>query len=100
MAACFTADAARRIPDELRSVVFGSPLCARSTDRYLVWHPGFRERQTQRLVWSLLLRLLGALAKWTIKILINIRPACFALYGGIKDKLLVVPSSCGQATDD
>lgn len=98
LAADFVAAAARAVPGHLASMVFASPLCARSTDRSNLWHPGQRDRHRTTLV--LWLAQIRAVAKGAIRLLFHHRAYGIALYGRVADRLLVVSSVCGQESAD
>lgn len=100
LAAEFVGVALRAVPDSIASLVFASPLCARSTDLSKLWHPGYRDRRRLRTALVLWLAQFRAVAKGLIRLLFQRRAYGVALYGRIADRLLVVSSVCGRESAD
>lgn len=95
-AVAVTVDAAKRAPEGLRSVVFASPLCARSPDGSALWHAGHRTRHRARLLGSLAARTVVETVKGLARLLRNRRHFGYALYGTRGEDLLVVHAICGR----
>lgn len=88
------------IPKQFASLVFASPLCARSPDLCMLWHTGYREKHRFRLSIELCFYTFIGLLKGLIKLAYNIRPFAYVLKGKIGSSLLVFPSLCGQESKD
>lgn len=100
LAAEFVGAAARAVPEPLASLVFASPICARSTDRSVLWHAGYRERKHWQLMLVLSVLLVRATAKFIVRILLDRHAYGLALYGQLADRLLLVSSVCGKESSD
>lgn len=77
------------------SLIHSSPLSARSPDLCLLWHDGHREKHKIGLLWELLIKSIFGFLKGTAKLMLNISPLTFAVYGKIHSALLVLSSTCG-----
>ena len=86
------------VPGELTSLVFSSPLSARSPDVCLLWHGGYRERHMAALTAKSLLSLFYGLPGGCLRLAANLTSFGYALFGKIKDAILVVSLSCGHVT--
>lgn len=100
LSAKFISFAAMRLPSELKSLAFSSPLSSRSPDLCMLWHPGYREKHKLRLFFSNLFSFLSAFLKLPFRILGNFKIFTYALYGNVYNTILVVPAICGQALSD
>ncbi len=96
LAAKYISKIAQSVPKELVSLVFSSPLSARSPDVCLLWHGGYRERHmaslTARSLWALFSGLLGGCRRLAA----NFTPFGYALFGKVGDAILVVSLACGH----
>ena len=79
----------------LASLVFSSPLSARTPDLSMVWHSGYRRLHRQKLVLQLLSNAVVALGKGAAR-LAGARPWGYCRYGQTVDRILVLASLCGQ----
>lgn len=100
LAAQMVATIAGSVPQEVVSLIFASPLSARTPDLCLMWHPGYRKRHRFLLLAGNVTRLPVDLAKGLIRATGLWKPFGYALYGEIKDTLLVVASLCGKEKPD
>ncbi len=100
LSARFIGITAQLVPTHLQSLVFSSPLSARSTDLYLIWHPGYRQQCAGRIYLGLCYALLKGFLKGVSKLIFNPTTQGYALYGRIKNSLLVVSSVCGEESRD
>ncbi len=100
LAANFAATAARFVPNNLISLIFSSPLSARSPDLCMLWHPGYRNRHALRIVTNLLGLIAVNATKGMVQLIFTFKPFGYAVYGKILDTLLVVPAALGKATSD
>lgn len=100
LAAKFIAVVVQKTPKKLVSIIFASPLSARSPDLCMLWHHGYRNKHS----FKILIDQLGTIAvnsfKGFLQLIFNIKPVGYALYGKIDDTLLVSPAALGQITDD
>lgn len=100
LAARFVAASAQLLPDYLVSLVFASPLSARSPDLCMLWHPLYRKNHKIKIFAKLLVSVLLSFVNGLIRMTPNLKPFGFALYGNIRDTLLVLASVCGHETPD
>lgn len=100
LTAQFVRIVASSVPTFMTSLVFASPLCARSPDVCMLWHPGYRNRHTLRILITLLGLLTVSATKGIVQLIFNLKPFGYAVYGKIHDTILVVPSVLGKVTPD
>ena len=96
LAAKFVAAAASSVSTKLISSVFASPLSARSPDLCMLWHPGYRNTHRVRLFLVLLFSIFSESIKGIIRLGTNLKSYEYAIYGKIKNTILVVTSICGS----
>lgn len=96
LAAKFVVMATRSVSKKLISVVFASPLSARSPDLCMLWHPGYRNRHSTKLFFDLLFSVALGVLKGFVRLVTSIRPFGYAIYGKVAGSILVVPSICGS----
>lgn len=82
------------------SLVFASPLSARSPDMCLLWHSGYREKHKLKLILQSILSVFIGCLKGVIRLTINFKPYGYVLYGKINQSLLVITSTCGYKTEN
>lgn len=99
IAARFTASAASFSSEQIKSMIFASPLSARSPDVSMLWHPEYRQKHGLKVMCSLLLLLCVSCLKGILKLFANPKPFGYAVYGEIRDALFVVTATCGSVTD-
>jgi len=95
LAAKFVSMVTCSVSAELTSSVFASPLCARSPDLCILWHPGYRNSHRVKLFIVLSFSVFSESIKGIVKFMTNIKPFEYAIYGKIKDSILVIISLCG-----
>jgi hypothetical protein len=100
LASDFVCSAVKKVPGHLAALVFASPLCARSPDLCLMWHPRYRERHKKSLIVKLCFQVLIDSLKGIVKYAFDLRPFEYALYGKIGESILVVPSICGSEVEE
>ena len=100
LAAEFVSITARSVSEKLTSSVFASPLSARSPDLCMLWHPVYRRRHRPKLLLVLLFSTLFWSLKGVVRLITNLRPFGYAVYGKITDSILVVISLCGTQTSE
>jgi len=81
---------------QLSAVFFSSPMCARSPDLSLVWHPGYRTSHPFRVYAALIWSLWTALPKGLARLLFRVRRGGYCRYGKVRDSILIVPEVCGD----
>jgi len=94
LSAKFVANSIKYVDERLISVVYSSPLCARSPDLFMVWHPGYYEKNKLKLFVNGVVLVLRELFRGGIKLVFNLKPFNYVLQGSIADSLLIVPSNC------
>ena len=100
LAAEFVSITARSVSEKLTSSVFASPLSARSPDLCMLWHPVYRRSHRLKLLLVLLFSTLFWSLKGVVRLITNLRPFGYAVYGKITDSILVVISLCGTQTSE
>ena len=100
LAVQFVVTVAKRVEGQLVSLVFASPLSARSSDVGLLWHPGYRATHTRRLLVKFVLSLVVEGGKGLLRLAFRMRSWGYAVYGIIGDSILVVPVGCGRLDED
>lgn len=98
LAAKFISEAALKVPEQLISLVMASPLSARSSDLCMLWHPNYREKHKIKLLVELLFSSEAAFLKGLVRLAGRYKPFGYAIYGQIKDTLLVLTSACAFKT--
>lgn len=91
----FIAKAVRSTPEDLVPLILASPLCSRSPDICMLWHPGFREKYKIPLFFKNIFSIIPSVLKGLIKLFCNLKPYGYTLYGKLNGSLLVIPSNCG-----
>lgn len=100
MAIDFVTASIQKAPQQIRSLLFASPLSARSSDLYLLWHPRYREKHRLKILWGLIAETFVNSAKGFVKVIYDIRPFAYSVYGEVEDTLLIVASLCGKEEPD
>ncbi|RJQ23952.1 MAG: hypothetical protein C4560_00510 [Nitrospiraceae bacterium] len=100
LSARFIAAAIRSAPEKLVSPIFASPLSARSPDLCILWHPGYRKKHGLRLFVESTASLVEAFLRGLVKLLIHPTSFGYALYGAIRESILVIPPMCGSEAPD
>ena len=100
IAAEFTAKVAASASEELKSVIFSSPLSARNSDLCMLWHPVYRNRNRTRLIVKLLISIFLRGLKGLAKFVYSFNRLGYAISGRIKSSILVVPSICASQVKD
>ncbi len=95
ISARFIAEAVRSAPEDLVPSILASPLCSRSPDICMLWHPGFREKYKIPLFFKNIFSIIPSALKGLMKLFYNLKPYGYALYGKLNGSLLVIPSNCG-----
>lgn len=88
--------AAEGLPPNLRPLVFASPVCTRSSDVSVLWHSGYRNRHKLRMLLRMSLEFIVDLVKGAVRLIPAFRRYGYAVYGEVKDSVLVVPPECGR----
>nr|MBP7088551.1 hypothetical protein [Candidatus Omnitrophota bacterium] len=96
LAVNFIVEAAKVIPQKMKVYLFSSPLSARNTDVCMLWHFNYRERHRAKLLRQKIILLCFALMKLPFRFIKDIGIFEYALYGEVKNSLLVIWSMCGQ----
>jgi len=99
-AAHFVSRIADTIPRSLTSLVFSSPLSARSPDLNLLWHTGYRENHKARVFLGLLLSLVTGFVTGLVRLIPGFRPFGYAVYGTARDSVLVLTTFCGKENSE
>ena len=94
LSAKYVAAVAQSMDENNMSVVFSSPLSARSPDLCFLWHTGYRKKYFMKLTTQVLFSLPLEFIKGLIKLFSNFKPLGYILQGKIDDKILVIPLSC------
>jgi len=94
-AAKFIAGVASQVPENYLSIVYASPLSARSPDLCMLWHPGYYKKNKLVLCMKYLLSLPAEFSKYIFKRLWKNQYFSYALYGNVDKTLLVFPYLCG-----
>ena len=100
MAARFVASAASHTSEHIKSLVFASPLSARSPDLSMLWHPEYRKKHGLKILLNQLMSICISCLKGTVKLFGNINPFGYAIYGEIRGALFAVTASCGSVSAD
>ncbi len=100
LAAKFVSVATRSVSEKLTSSVFASPLSARSPDLCMLWHPVYRRNHRAKLFFVLFFSMFSESLKGILRLVTNLRPFGYAVYGKITDSILVVISLCGTQTSE
>ena len=100
LAVQFVCKTASLVPEQYRSLIFASPLSARTPDLCMLWHDNYREKHKIRLVIKLSLSLCLACMKGLVRLAGKFRPFGYALYGKINNTILVVTSTCGTESEN
>ncbi|MBD3271406.1 MAG: hypothetical protein GF384_02565, partial [Elusimicrobia bacterium] len=95
LAASFIEKIVKTIPQRMEPVVFASPLCARSSDMDLLWHPGYASKHQLYLVVRYVNAIVWLSIKSFYRIIKGIRPLAYARYGKNYKSLFVMPSMTG-----
>jgi hypothetical protein len=95
LAAKFVVLVARTVPGELTSSIFASPLSVRNSDNCMLWHPGYRNNHRVKLFIVLSFSVFSESLKGVVRLMTNIKSFEYAIYGKIKDSILVIVSLCG-----
>ncbi|MFH1283574.1 MAG: hypothetical protein ABII27_07915 [bacterium] len=95
LAVKFILAAAKSVDSRFISLIFASPLSARSPDVCILWHTGYKNKHRIKVLMRALLTVFFSLIKGLRKLLFNNSPFAYALYGNVKETLLVVASNCG-----
>lgn len=96
----FTARILDKITPDLSAIVHACPLSARNPDICLLWHNGYREKHRTRMLIKRLYFFVIALIKLPKRLFFCVNSLGFALYGNLKDTLLVASAPCGCVTDE
>ena len=100
LAVSFIIEVAKIVPKKMKVYLFSSPLSARSTDVCLLWHFNYREKYKTKLLKQKIILLCFTLARLPFKFIKDMGVFEYALYGDIKNSLLVIWSMCGQFSQD
>ncbi len=94
-ARCVTS-VAERVSQDVRFLVFSSPVCTRRTDVSLLWHPVYRNGHKARLLLKALAAFPLDLAKGVLRLAPPFRQYGWCVSGEIDDRVLVTPSLCAE----
>lgn len=100
LAAKFVGIATALVPEYMTSLIFASPLSARSPDNCMLWHSNYRNHRKLKILITLLGSVVINSIKGIVKSIFHFKQFGYALYGNINDTLLVVPSVMGKETPD
>ncbi|MCP4265467.1 MAG: hypothetical protein GY777_07820 [Candidatus Brocadiaceae bacterium] len=100
LAARIVASITKLSPNQFTSLIITSPLCTRTPDICILWHAGYRKDHRIGILFKQLFIVGMGFLKGFISLITNIRSYEYALFGEIKNTILVVASTSGYVTSN